>query len=62
MKKSGYRRAEVDSRCSGKPCSVCRIETQMGAYENIPAHARERWDGVEYVRFCGPECETTGGW
>ena len=46
-----------DSRCAGKPCSVCAVQTIMGVYENAPSNSRERWNGTEYVRFCGPECE-----
>jgi hypothetical protein len=29
----------------------------MGVYENEPCNSRERWNGKEYIRFCGPECE-----
>lgn len=29
----------------------------MGEYENKPIHARERWNGLAYLRYCGIDCE-----
>lgn len=52
---------EKDERKAAKPCSQCGVWTVMGTERNVPAHARERWTGKQYVRFCGPECETKGG-
>lgn len=51
-----------DSRRSGKPCSKCGKATSMGTAINVPAEARERWTGKQYMRFCGPDCEKRGGW
>lgn len=51
-----------DVRRSGKKCAICGLLTNMGVRENKPPLSRERWDGKQYVRFCGPECEAKGGW
>lgn len=55
--KVGVGQRPRDSRRSGKPCVTCGLETNMGVYRNTPALARERWDGKQYLRYCGPECE-----
>ena len=49
--------AKRDNRVKTKMCSVCGIRTVMGISENTPQRARERWNGKEYLRYCGPECE-----
>ncbi len=46
-----------DSRTETKDCVVCEKSTFMGKKFNTPLHSRERWDGKQYLRYCGPECE-----
>lgn len=52
----------LDSRSKAKNCTICGIPTIMGLRSNRPQRACERWNGKQYVRFCGHECEKKGGW